>query len=193
MKKILYSKEKEENRMFEKQDIENMLKSYLCNKSKIDEILAKIEENNTLLNYNHTKYEISSEEAIRDMSFSTSNSEIPSGKTNKINNSTERIALNYEKNLKYKNEFDKVKLELDNQRYQEKLVLLKSSVERVNRILQCLDNEEKLVIKAYYMYEPKWNYVSNTYMAVYKEPRTVNQLKNIRDKAMDKMLSVINI
>ena len=43
------------------------------------------------------------------------------------------------------------------------------------------------------MYEPKWNYVATTYVQVYNEPRTVNQLKNIRDKALEVMLDVINI
>jgi hypothetical protein len=43
------------------------------------------------------------------------------------------------------------------------------------------------------MYEPKWNYVSKTYIDVYNEPRTVGQLKNIRDVALKIMLDVINV
>lgn len=60
-------------------------------------------------------------------------------------------------------------------------------------MLKALNNEQKLIIQTYYMYEPKWNYVATTYVQVYNEPRTVNQLKNIRDKALEIMLEVINI
>ena len=81
----------------------------------------------------------------------------------------------------------------ENVRYEEKAEPLRELVGKVYRMLKALNNEQKLIITTYYMYEPKWNYVSNTYFEAYKESRTVNQLKNIRDVAMQIMLDVINI
>ena len=43
------------------------------------------------------------------------------------------------------------------------------------------------------MYEQKWNYVSRTYIDVYNEPKTINQLKNIRNVALEIMLDVVNV
>ena len=81
----------------------------------------------------------------------------------------------------------------ENVRYNEKAEPLRDLVGKVNRMLDALNNEQKLIIKTYYMYEPKWNYVATAYVQIYNEPRTVNQLKNIRDKAMQIMLDVINV
>lgn len=81
----------------------------------------------------------------------------------------------------------------ENVKNEEKAEPLRDLVDRVDRMLKALNNEQKLVVKTYYMNEPKWNYVVNTYFEVYKETRTVNQLKNIRDAAIEKMLKVINI
>lgn len=81
----------------------------------------------------------------------------------------------------------------ENVEYNKKAEPLRDLVGKVNRMLKALNNEQKLVVKTYYMNEPKWNYVVNTYFQVYKETRTINQLKNIRDVAIDTMLKVINI
>lgn len=81
----------------------------------------------------------------------------------------------------------------ENAAYNEKAEPLRDLVEKVDRMLKALNNEQKLIIQTYYMYEPKWNYVISTYFEVYKETRTVNQLKNIRDVAINIMLEVINV
>lgn len=81
----------------------------------------------------------------------------------------------------------------ENVKYNEKAEPLRDLVGKVDRMLEALNNEQNLIVKTYYMYEPKWNYVSTTYFEVYKESRTINQLKNIRDTALDIMLDVINV
>ncbi len=106
---------------------------------------------------------------------------------------TEDIALSYRDNLTYINKADKIKLTNEIEEFNKKAEPLRELVGKVNRMLGALNNEQKLIIKTYYMYEPKWNYVSSVYMQVYNEPRTINQLKNIRDKAMQIMLDVINV
>ncbi len=101
--------------------------------------------------------------------------------------------MSYKDKLTYINKADKIKLINEIEAYNKKAEPLRDLVGKVNRMLEALNNEQKLIIKTYYMYEPKWNYVATTYVQVYNEPRTVNQLKNIRDKAMQIMLNVINV
>ena len=120
-------------------------------------------------------------------------SDMPRGNTNKINKPTENIALSYKNELIYTNEADKIALMNENAINEQKAEPLRDLVGKVDRMLNALNNEQKLVVKTYYMNEPKWNYVVNTYFEVYKETRTVNQLKNIRDVALRIMLQVINI
>lgn len=115
------------------------------------------------------------------------------GKTNNISNVTEDIALSYKSKLTYINEADKFKIMNENVEYNKKAEPLRELVGKVDRMLEALNNEQRLIIKTYYMYEPKWNYVSTTYFEIYKETRTINQLKNIRDTALDIMLDVINV
>lgn len=180
--------------MYEKCEIESMLKEYLKSKSQLEELESKIAKNNVLLKYNGTKMQESAEETIEGMSLNSPIiSDMPRGKTNKIHRPTENIALTYKEKLAYINEADKIKLMNENYVYNEKSEPLRDLVGKVDRMLKALNNEQKLIIKTYYMYEPKWNYVATTYVQVYNEPRTVNQLKNIRDKALEIMLEVINI
>lgn len=109
------------------------------------------------------------------------------GKTNKISRPTENIALTYT------NKIDNKKLIIENAEYEQKAEPLRESVGKVDRMLKALNNEQKLVIQTYYFYEPKWNYVTTKYFEIYKESKTVNQLKNIRNIAINIMLDVINI
>lgn len=180
--------------MYEKHEVENMLKTYLISKSQLEELENKIEKNNILLKFEETKFEQSEADAIEEMSLNaTIISDIPKSQTNKINRTTEDIALSYREKQKYINKIDKIKLKNENIRFNEKAETLREVVEKVDRMLKALNNEQRLIIETYYMYEPKWNYVATNYMKVYNELRTVNQLKNIRDKALDIMLKVINV
>lgn len=180
--------------MYEKYDIEEMLKSYLLSKSQLEELESKIEKNNILLKYNGTEFEESEAEAIEAMTLKSSTiSDIPKSKTNKKTDITANIALTYKEKLKYTNKADKIKLINENVRYNEKAEPLRDLVEKVERMLRALNNEQKLIVKSYYMFEQKWNYVSITYTDAYKTPITINQLKNIRNTAMQTMLKVINI
>ena len=180
--------------MYEKCEIESMLKGYLKSKSQLEELENKIAKNEVLLKFNGKKMQESEEEVIEEMSLNSPTiSDMPRGKTNKINRPTEDIALTYKGKLTYINKADKIKLMNENYTYNEKAEPLRDLVGKVDRMLKALNNEQKLIIKTYYMYEPKWNYVATTYVQVYNEPITLNQLKNIRDKALEIMLEVINI
>jgi len=180
--------------MYEKADIEEMLRKYLRSRSQLEELENKIEKNNILIKFGGTKFEESEAEIIERMALkSPVISDIPKSITNKKSTPTEDIALSYRKKLKHINEADKIILKNENAIYNEKAEPLRDLVGKVDRMLKALNNEQKLIIKTYYIYEPKWNYVNNTYFEVYKETRTVNQLKNIRDESIKIMLEVINV
>lgn len=180
--------------MYEKIEIEDMLRNYLKSKSQLEELENKIEKNNVLLKYDGEKYEESEAETIERMALNSPIiSDMPKSKTNKTSNKTENIALTYKEKQIYKNKVDKIKLMNENASYNEKSEPLRDLVGKVDRMLRALNNEQKLIIKTYYMHEPKWNYVAKTYLDVYNEPRTVGQLKNIRDIGLKTMLEVINI
>ena len=57
--------------MYEKCDIEEMLKGYLVSKSQLEELESKIEKNKVLLKYNGKKYKESEEDAIEGMALSS--------------------------------------------------------------------------------------------------------------------------
>lgn len=180
--------------MYEKSDIEDMLKKYLKSKSQLEELESKIAKNKVLLKYNGKKFQESEAETIEGMALkSPAISDMPKSKTNKKSNPTENIALTYKEKLTYINKADKIKLMNENVKNNEKAEPLRDLVGKVNRMIKALNNEQKLIIESYYMYEPKWDYVSRTYLDVYNEPRTIGQLKNIRDIALKIMLDVINI
>ena len=171
--------------MYEKSDIEDMLKKYLKSKSQLEELESKIAKNKVLLKYNGKKFQESEAETIEGMALkSPAISDMPKSKTNKKNNPTENIALTYKDKLTYINK---------NVIYNEKAEPLRDLVGKVDRMIKALNNEQKLIVQTYYMYEQKWNYVSRTYIDVYNEPKTINQLKNIRNVALEIMLDVVNV
>ena len=56
--------------MYEKYEIEKMLRTYLKSKSQANELRAKIEKNETLLKYENKEYRESDKEVIEGMSLS---------------------------------------------------------------------------------------------------------------------------
>lgn len=90
--------------MYEKCEIENMLKEYLKSKSQLEELESKIAKNKVLIKYNGKKMQESENETIEGMTLNSPTiSDMPRGKTNKINRPTEDIALNYKGKLTYIN------------------------------------------------------------------------------------------
>ena len=57
--------------MYEKCDVEEMLKEYLISKSQLEELESKIEKNKVLLKYNGKKYKESEEDTIEGMALSS--------------------------------------------------------------------------------------------------------------------------
>lgn len=176
-----------------KEDVENMLKMQKKNEAKIIELDLKIEEYEGRLIYAGTVYEESEEEVIRSMQLSNNISEIPSGKTNKTSNTTEKTAMNYQKERIHINTEDRDFLKRKLAEFKEEKDKLNKQVVRVKNLLNQLSVEEKFVVESYYMERSKWDYVSQQYCAEFQRPKTIKQLQTHRDNAMESMLEIINI
>lgn len=186
-----------EMEQYGKEDIEKMLKEYLINKSQLKELESRIEKNNVKLKYDGTEYQQSADETIEELSLkSPTLSETPISKTNVLSNPTERVALSYGQKMRRINKLgleNRIKTIKENEEYKNKAEPLREVVSKVENMLEALNNEQRIVIETYYFYEQKWDYVAKTYMEVYNNPKTIKQLQNIRDKAFERMLNVVNV
>ena len=176
-----------------KEDVENMLKAQKKNEAKITELELKIDEYENRLDYAGTVYEESDEEVIRSMQLSNNVSEVVSGKTNKTSNVTENTAMNYKKEKLHINKEDRQYLENKITEFKDERDRLNKQVVRVKNMLNQLSTEEKFIVETYYFDRSKWDYVSQQYCTEFQKPKTVNQLINIRNIALESMLEIVNV
>lgn len=176
-----------------KEDVENMLKAQKKNEAKITELELKIEEYENRLDYAGTVYVESDEEVIRSMQLSNNVSEVVSGKTNKTSNVTENTAMNYKKEKLHINKEDRQYLENKITEFKDERDRLNKQVVRVKNMLNQLSTEEKFIVETYYFDRSKWDYVSQQYCTEFQKPKTVNQLINIRNIALESMLEIVNV
>lgn len=176
-----------------KEDIEIMLRNQLKNEAKKTEIELKIEEYQERLEYAGTVYKDTDKEVIEAMQLSSKAiSDMPISVTNKTSDTTANTAMNYEKELNHINKEDREHLERKIQELKIEKNRLDKEIVRVKNMLMQLSEEEEFVIKTYYMKKSKWDYVSQQYCAEFQKPKSINQLLNIRDYAIESMLEVIN-
>lgn len=176
-----------------KEDIENMLREHKKNEAKLTELQIKIEEYETRLEYAGTVYNETDEEIIRTMQLSKNISEVSGGKTNKISNVTEDTAINYQKERVHINKEDREFIENKIEEFSKEVDRLNKQIVRVKNLINQLSSEEKFIIISYYMDKSKWDYVSQQYCSEFQKPKTINQLINIRNTALESMLDIINI
>ena len=177
-----------------KEDVEQMLINHLKSEAKKTEIALKIEEYEERLEYAGTVNEDTKEEVIEAMQLSYNTvSDAPRSITNKISDITAETAINYEKELNHINKEDREYLErkIDDLKAEEKR--LDKEIVRVKNMLMQLSEEEEFVIKTFYMKKSKWDYVSQQYCAEFQKPKSIKQLQNIRDMALESMLEIINV
>ena len=127
------------------------------------------------------------------MQLSSKVSEVPSGKTNKTSNVTENTAINYQKEKTHVNREDRVFLEYKLKEFTKEKDKLNKQVVRVKNMINQLSSEERFIIETYYFDRSKWDYVSQQYCSEFQKPKTVNQLINIRNIALESMLDIINV
>ena len=175
-----------------KEDVEKMLKEHPKNQAKLTEVEIKKEEYEKRLEYAGTVNEETDEEIIESMQLSGQAFDSIHSNTNKITDITANTAMNYHKEINYINKEDRSFLE----RKIEELTALKNSLDkqivRVENLLRQLSIEEEFVIKTYYMQKAKWDYVSQQYCVEFQKPKSINQLLNVRDSAIESMLDILN-
>lgn len=176
-----------------KEDVEKMLIEHPKNEAKLTEVELKLEEYQQRLEYEGTRYEDTSEEVIEAMQLSgQAYDSIPSN-TNKIIDKIANVAMNYHKQEHYINKEDRFNLKIKINEYQDIKDILDKKIVRVKNLLNQLSEDEEFVIRKYYMKKSKWDYVANQYFMEYQKTKSINQLLNIRDKAIESMLEVLNI
>lgn len=175
-----------------KEDVEGMLKEHLKNQSKLTEIELKKAEYEKRLEYAGTVYEDTDKEVIENMQLSGQPFDSIHSNTNKITDKVSSTAMNYHKQERYINKEDRQFLErkiveLDNIKDD-----LDKKIVRVKNMMNQLSSEENFVITKYYMEKSKWDYVSQQYCVEFQKPKSINQLLNIRDVAIESMLEIVN-
>lgn len=175
-----------------KEDVETMLKNHLKNQAKLTEIELKKEEYTTKLEYAGTVYEDTEEEIIENMQLAGQAYDSIHSNTNKVTDKVSNTAMNYKKEIKHINKEDRQFLEnkiieLNNLKSE-----LDKKIVRVENMMIPLSSEEKFIVKTYYMEKSKWDYVSQQYCIEFQKPKSINQLLNIRDSAIEVMLDTIN-
>ena len=112
--------------------------------------------------------------------------------TNKIADKVAETVINYHKEETHINKVNRQYIE-------NKLMELKTikddldkKIVRVENMMIPLSTEEKFIIKTYYMEKSKWDYVSQQYCIEFQNPKSINQLLNIRDNAIESMLETLN-
>ena len=179
--------------MYIKEDVEKMLREHLKNEAKKTEIQLKREEYEERLEYAGTVYEDTESEIIENMQLTGQTYDSVKGNTNKVSDTTANTAMNYHKEKIHVNKEDRIFLERKIRECEAEEKRLDKQIVRVKNMLNQLSEDEKFIMTTYYMQKSKWDYVSNRYYEEYKKPKSVNQLLNIRDKAIKSMLDILNV
>ena len=109
-----------------------------------------------------------------------------------ISNTVYNTVVGYNKEINHINNEDRTYLENKIEQCKKETDILNKAIVRVNNMLMQLSNEEEFVIKAYYMRKSKWDYVATEYYEEFQKPKSINQLLNIRDNAIESMLEILN-
>lgn len=175
-----------------KEDLETMLRNHLKNEAKLTEIQLKKEEYQEQLYYAGTVYEDTEKEVIENMQLSGQGYDSIYNNTNKITDKVSSTAIQYKKELNHINKADRQYLERKIKECEDEEKRLNKKIVRVKNLLNQLTREQKFIITSYYLEKSKWDYVSNQYFVEYQKPKSINQLLNIRDTAIDSMLEILN-
>lgn len=175
-----------------KEDVEKMLKEYPSNEAKLTEIQIKKEEYEEELYYAGTVYEDTDKEVIENMQLAGQGYNNIHSNTNKVSDKVSNTVMNYKNEQHYTNKKDRQYLERKIQECKQEEKKLNKIIVRVKNLLNQLTREQKFIIVSYYLEKSKWDYVSNQYFMEYQKPKSINQLLNIRDTAIDSMLDILN-
>lgn len=176
-----------------KEDLEKMLREHTKNQAKLTEVELKKEGYEKNLEYAGTVNEETDKEVIESMQLAGQAYDSIHSNTNKVSDTTANTAMRYVKEMHHVNVEDRAYLERKISELTEIKDDLDKKIVRVKNLLQQLSAEEEFIIKIYYMQKAKWDYVSQQYCVEFQKPKSINQLLNIRDSAIESMLDVLNI
>lgn len=171
-------------------DIENLLRKHLEKQAQLSFKTLDKEGLEKILQYHNQSSEESTNEVIESLSLSSiAISDMPKSQTNKFNSVTENTMLHYKDEAP---EIDIIDIKSKINALKAEIEPLDKDVKRVNTFLSGLSKEEFLVINERYIYNQKWEYVSNAYYESFHQPRHIETLKNIRNEAFNKMGRMIS-
>lgn len=176
-----------------KEDLEKMLREHTKNQAKLTEVELKKEGYEKRLEYAGSVNEETDREVIESMQLAGQAYDSIHSNTNKVSDTTANTAMRYVKEMHHVNVEDRAYLERKISELTEIKDDLDKKIVRVKNLLQQLSAEEEFIIKIYYMQKAKWDYVSQQYCVEFQKPKSINQLLNIRDSAIESMLDVLNI
>lgn len=176
-----------------KEELEKMLREHPKNQAKLTEVELKKEGYEKRLEYAGSVNEETDNEIIESMQLSGQAYDSIHSNTNKISDTTANTAMSYHKEMHHVNVEDRTFLERKIQELTEIKDDLDKKIVRVTNLMQQLSIEEQFIISIYYMQKAKWDYVSQQYCLEFQKPKSINQLLNIRDTAIESMLDILNI
>ena len=176
-----------------KEDVEKMLREYPKNEAKLTEVKLKKDEYEERLNYAGTVYQDEENEVIENMQLAGQTYDTIHSNTNKISDKVLSTVMNYKKEQLHINKEDRQYLERKIEECEKEEKRLNKIIVRVKNLLNQLTKEQNFIITSYYLEKSKWDYVSNQYFIEYQKPKSINQLLNIRDIAINSMLDILNI
>lgn len=176
-----------------KEDIEKMLREHLKNEAKKTEIQLKREEYEERLNYAGTVFQDTENEIIENMQLAGKGFDTVYSNTNKVSDTTANTAMLYHKEKRHINKEDRQYLENKIAECEAEEKRLDKQIVRVKNLLNQLTREQNFIVTSYYLEKSKWDYVANQYFIEYQKPKSINQLLNIRDTAIESMLDILNI
>lgn len=177
---------------YAKENLEKMLKEHRKNEARLTELELRQEEYEERLEYAGTVYEDTSEEVIENMQLAAqSYDKIPSY-TNRITDKTFETATRYGEEQIYVNKENRKFLERKIEECKNEKKRLNKIIVRIKNLLNQLTKEQRFVITSYYLEKSKWDYISDQYFIEYQKPKSINQLLNIRNTAIESMLDILN-
>lgn len=176
-----------------KEELETMLLNQSKNRSQINEMEFKIDGYKEELRLEGEEYTETEEESIESLQLKGQTYDRIRCDTNQVSDKVFNTVDQYKENLNSKNKKDRLELKIKINSLKKKKGDLERTVDRIDNLIKNLPIEEKFIIKTFYLEKAKWNYVSQEYCKEFQIPKTINQLINIRNKALTNMLDIINI
>jgi hypothetical protein len=180
--------------MYIEEDLENMLQQYPINVAKLNEARRIIKDCEDLKKIHNKRFTTDDSEEIEAQQLSSTLGNVNvSGKTNKISDTVPKVAMNYRSKRRGTIKIDLLRNNSKLEKYKKIEQEISSEVEKIDNLLNCLNNFEHFItIQLYMNCNKNWTYVQEVFKMNFRE-KSIKQLKRYQKSAMEKMLAVLNI